>query len=189
MLVNRNSIRNPESQRTSSGEVGVEVHALLDGSTSRGFIGVTSQKTEDVVAATVTALGDQTEIRGQGTTVGSTGGLLVLVGRRDVVGQLSGALLDLTLVVGLGVVLVLFGESLHLVDGVHNTDEGTPGHTGQGVAAGANFTVDHETTAETEWWERAQSLKSELGMTFNVGLLTPGGRKSSSSAHVPKGTE
>ena len=98
----------------------------------------------------MTTLDDQAEIRGKSTTVGSTGSLLVLVGGGDVVGQLSGALLDLALVVGLGVVLVLLSHGLHLIDGVHNTDERAPGHTGQGVAAGTDFTVDLETTTEAE---------------------------------------
>jgi hypothetical protein len=31
---------------------------------------------------------------------------------------------------------------------VHDTDERAPGNTGQGVAAGADFTVNLETTAE-----------------------------------------
>ena len=136
------------ASRTGTREVGVEVHALGDASTGRGLIGVTGQQAEHVVAATVTALDDQAQIRGQSTTVGGTSGLVVLVGRRDVVRKLSGALLDVTLVVGLGVVLVLLSHCLHLIDGVHDTDKRTPWDTGQGVAAGANFTVNLETTAQ-----------------------------------------
>lgn len=97
----------------------------------------------------MTTLDDQTEIRRQGTTVGGTRSLLVLVGARHVVRQLSGTLLDLALVVGLSVVLVVFGHSLHLIDGVHHTNEGTPWHTVERVTAGAHFTVDLETTAES----------------------------------------
>lgn len=110
------------SSRTGTGEVRVEVHAFGDGSTSGRLIGVTSEQVEDVVAATVTALGDQAEIGGKSTSVGGTSGLLVGVGSGNVIGELAGALLDVALVVGLGVVLVLLGEGLHLVDGVHGTD-------------------------------------------------------------------
>jgi hypothetical protein len=110
------------SLRTGTGEVRVEVHALGDGSTSGRLIGVTGQQAEDVVAATVTALGDQAEIGRKSTAVGGTSGLLVGVGSGNVVGKLAGALLDLALVVGLGVVLVLLGEGLHLVYGVHGAD-------------------------------------------------------------------
>lgn len=139
-----------ETSRTGTGEVGVEVHALGDSGTSGGLVRVTSQQTENVVATTVTSLDDQAQIGGQSTGVGGTSGLVVLVGSRDIIGELSGALLDLALVVGLGVVLVLLGHGLHLIDGVHNTDERAPWDTSQGVAAGADFTVDLETTAETE---------------------------------------
>lgn len=109
--------------RTGTGEVGVEVHALGNAGTGGSLIRVTGEQVEDVVATTVTTLDDQAQIRGQSTTVGGTGSLVVLVRSGNVVGELSGALLDLTLVVGLGVVLVLLGHSLHLIDGVHDTDE------------------------------------------------------------------
>lgn len=110
------------SLRTGTGEVRVEVHALSDGSTSGRLVGVASEQVEDVVATTVTALGDQAEIGRKSTAVGGTSGLLVGVGSGNVIGKLSGALLDVTLVVGLGVVLVLLGEGLHLIDGVHGSD-------------------------------------------------------------------
>lgn len=96
----------------------------------------------------MTALDDQTEIWGQGTTVSGTRSLLVLVGARHVVRQLSRALLDFTLVVGIGVVLVIFGHRLHLIDGVHDTNERTPWHPVQRVTAGTNLTVDLETTTK-----------------------------------------
>jgi hypothetical protein len=108
----------------------------------------------------VTTLDDQAEIRGQSTTVSGTSGLLVLVGRGNVVRELSGALLDLALVVGLGIVFVFLGEGLHLVDSVHDTNKRTPGHTGKRVAAGADLTVDLETTAETGEYEMSKPFSA-----------------------------
>src|SRR5699024_9931984 len=108
------------------------------------------QKVEDVVAAAVTSLGNQAKVRGQSTAVGGTSSLLVLVGAGNVIRQLARALLDLALLVGLGIVLVLLGHGLHLIDGVHDTNERTPGDTGQRVAAGADFAVNLEATAEAE---------------------------------------
>lgn len=102
---------------TGTREVGVEVEARGDDGARRRLLGVTSQKGEDVVAATVSGLGDERKIRGQGTVVGGAAGLVVLVRVGNVVGKLAGALLDLALVVGLCVVLVLFGHDLCFVDG------------------------------------------------------------------------
>lgn len=108
----------------------------------------------------MTTLDDQAEIRGQSTTVSGTSGLLVLVGRGNVVRELSGALLDLALVVGLGIVFVFLGEGLHLVDSVHDTNKRTPGHTCKRVAAGADLTVDLETTAETGEYEMSKPFSA-----------------------------
>lgn len=162
---------------TGTGEVGVEVHALGDGSTGGSLIRVTGEQGEDVVAATVTALGDQAQIGGQSTGVGGTGGLIVGVGGRDVVGELSGALLDVALAVGLGVVLVILGHGLHLVDGVHGADHAAPWDTGEGVAGGANLTVNLETTAEAL---NGVSLAEArlVGIRGRLSSLTQRGRRS-----------
>lgn len=111
------------SCRTSSREIRVEAQSLLHSGTGRRLIRVAGEQVEDVVAATVSALDDQAEIGGQGTVVGGAGSLVVRVGSGHIVGELAGALLDLTLVVGLGVVLDFLGHGLHLVDGVQNTDK------------------------------------------------------------------
>jgi hypothetical protein len=97
----------------------------------------------------MTTLDNQAQIGRKGTVVGSTSGLVVLVRSGYVVRKLSGTLLDFTLVVRLCVIFLFLGHGLHLVDGVHDTDKVTPWHTSEGVAAGADFTVNLETTAET----------------------------------------
>lgn len=94
------------------------------------------------------SLDNQTQIRGKSTVVGSTGSLVVLVRSGDVVGELSRALLDITLVVGLAVILVLFGKGLGLIDGEDGADKSSVGDTAERVARGANLLVDLETTAE-----------------------------------------
>lgn len=142
-------VQNTSHTNTSAGEVGVEVHAGGDLDTSRGLLRVTSQQAEDVVAATVAGLDDQAQIRGKSTVVGKSSSLVVLVRRRNVVGQLSGSHGDLTLLIGLIGVFVLLSQGLGLVDGQDGTDESSVGDSGQGVAAGADFTVDLETTSET----------------------------------------
>ena len=106
----------------------------------------------------MSGLGDERKIRGQGTVVGGAGGLVVLVRAGAVVGKLAGALLDLTLVVGLGVVLVLLGKGLGLVDGHHGADKCAPRDTLEGVARGADLTVDLETTAESGVVEGLEEL-------------------------------
>lgn len=136
-------------RRTGSGEVRVEVQALLGVSTRRLLIGITGQQVEDVIAATVSGLDDQGQVGRQGTVVGGLSGLLVLVRAGYVVGEFTGTLLDISLVVGLSVVLVLFGHGLHFVDGGDGADEGAPWDTAEGVAGGADFTVDLESSAET----------------------------------------
>ncbi|CAF3550919.1 unnamed protein product [Fusarium graminearum] len=134
---------------TGTGEVGVEVHAGGDLDTSGRLLGVTSEQAEDVITATVAGLDDERQIRGQGTVVGKSGSLLVLVRGKHVVGQLSGTHLDLALLIGLTGVLVLLGKGLGLVDGQDGTDESSVGDSAKGVAGLANLLVDLETTAET----------------------------------------
>jgi hypothetical protein len=94
------------------------------------------------------------------------------------------------LVVGLGVVFVLFGEGLHLVDSVHDTNERTPGHTGKRVAAGADLTVNLETTAETGEYMMSKPSLLELGAKVvpSQGKLTRRDRRSCSTWRAPRGT-
>lgn len=134
---------------TGTGEVGVEVHAGGHLGASGRLLRVTGEQAEDVVAATVTGLDDQAQIRGQSTVVGKAGSLLVLVGVRNVVGKLARSHLDVALLIGLAGVLVLLGQGLGLIDGQDGTDQGSEGDTREGVARGADLTVDLETSAET----------------------------------------
>jgi hypothetical protein len=134
---------------TGAGEVRVEVQAGTHLGASRRLIGVTSEEAEDVVAATVAGLDDQAEIGGEGTVVGEAGGLVVRVRGRKVIGQLAGALLDLALVVGLGIVLVLLGENLGLVDGQDAADKSAVRDSAERVARGADFPVDLEASPES----------------------------------------
>ena len=148
---------------TGTGEVGVEVKTLANLRTRRGFLGVAGQQREDVVAAAVTGLDDQAQIRGQSTVVGKPSGLVVLVRIRDVVRQLSGSLLDLALVVGLGIVLVLLGQRLGLIDGQDRTDESSVRDSAERVACRADLSVDLETTA------KSICACYELGVSFLLG--------------------
>jgi hypothetical protein len=149
LVLDETVVENTSHCNTSAREVRVEVEAGGNDGAGGRLLGVTSQKGEDVVAATVTSLGDERKIRGQGTVVGGAGSLVVLVGVGDVVGKLAGTLLELTLVVRLSVVLVLLGKSLGLVDGHHGADKCAPWDTRERVARGANLTVYLETTAES----------------------------------------
>ena len=88
------------------------------------------------------SLDDQTEIRREGTGVAGTGSLLIGVGRRHVVGELSWALEHLAFVVGAVSVLDLLGHGLDVVGGVRDTDEVAPGDTVQGMACRADLAVD-----------------------------------------------
>jgi len=96
----------------------------------------------------VPSLDHQTEIRRQGSVVRRTRRLVVLVRVRDVVRELAGTLLDLALVVGLGVVFVLFREALGFVYRHHVADERAVGDSAERVAGGADLAVDLEAAAE-----------------------------------------
>jgi len=61
----------------------------------------------------VSSLGDKREIRRESTHVSGSGGLIVGVGRRKVVGELSWTLEHLSLVVGSIGVLDILGEGLN----------------------------------------------------------------------------
>lgn len=133
---------------TGTREVGVEVEAGGYLGTSWGLVGVPGQQGEDVVGATVTSLDHQGQVWGQSTLVAGPSGLIVLVGSGEVVGELSGSLLDLALVIWLAVVLVLLGQGLGLVGGQNGTDEGSVGNSAKGVARRANFSVNLESSSE-----------------------------------------
>ena len=105
------------------------MHPLLDSDARGRLVRVAGQKAENVVAATVTTLDNQAKIWGESTSVRGTSSLFVLVGARDVVRQLARSFLDFALIIGLGVVLVVFGHGFHLVDGMQDTYERTPRNT------------------------------------------------------------
>lgn len=148
VVLHKTVIQHTGHGNASTREVGVEVQARLHDSTGRRLIRVASQQGEDVVAATVAGLDHKRKIRRQSTIVGGAGGLVILVGRRQVVGKLAGTLLNLTLVVRLGVVLVLLGETLGLVHGHDVANQGPVGDTLERVAGSAHLTVDLETAAK-----------------------------------------
>lgn len=75
---------------TTTGEVGVVVHAFSNLDTSGG-VAVTGKQRVDVVGTAVSGLDDQRKIRGKGTSVTGTSGLLVGVGSGHVVGELTPA--------------------------------------------------------------------------------------------------
>lgn len=166
---------NDDMLPTSAGEERVEVQALGDGGARRRLIGVTSEESEDVIGSTVAALDDEGKIRRKSSHVGGTGGVLVGVRVGNVVGDLSGALLDITNIVGLVVVLEIFGHGLDLVDSVRNTNERTPGNTGKRMARSTDFAIDLETTAEAAMDCQRLYHRHVVGA---VRGLTLGGRRS-----------
>ena len=138
-----------KQSHTSSGEIRVEVQSFRKSGTSWWVVGVTSKKTEDVIAATMTGLNDQTQVRGQSTTVSCTSSFLILVGRRDIVRQFPRTLLDFTFIVGLGVVLVLFSHSSHLIGSMYDTDKRAPRNSCKRVTASTDLPIDLEATTKT----------------------------------------
>lgn len=66
---------------------------------------------------------DQTQVRRKGTVVGRSRRLVILVGRRNVIGELARALFNFAFIVGIGVVFVLFGYGVGLVDGMGIADQ------------------------------------------------------------------
>jgi hypothetical protein len=122
----------------------------------------------------VTGLDNQAQIGGEGTVVGKTSSLLVLVRCRNVVGELTGAHLDLALLIGFAGVLVLFGESLGLVDGEDRSDKSTEGNTVQRVTAGANLTVNLETAAKTITTLVSHCWRSKSGEVCLLRLVVKG---------------
>lgn len=96
----------------------------------------------------MSGLDHQTQIGWQSSVVGSAGGFVVLVGRWNVVRELSWSLLNLSLVVGLGVIFVLFGQCFGFVGCEDGSDEGSVWDPLEGVARGANLAVYLESTSE-----------------------------------------
>ena len=88
------------------------------------------------------SLYNQTEVRREGAGVTGTSSLLIRVGRRHVVRELSWALEHLALVVGAVGVLDLLGHGLDLIGGVRDTDEVAPSDTVEGMAGRADLAVD-----------------------------------------------
>lgn len=128
-------------------------------------------------------LDDQAQIRGKSTIVGSAGGFVILVGGRDVIGELAGALLNVTLVVGLAVILVRLGEDLGLIDRQDSTDECSVRDTAERVAGSADFLVDLEATTKTV--ETLARLIPASSLT-TMKILTPGDQRSSATGCEPK---
>ena len=148
VILDETVVEDTSHGNTGTGEVRVEVQALWYDGASWGLLGVTGKEGKDVVATAVSGLDDERKIRRQSTVVGGTGGLVVLVWAGQVVGELSGALLNVALVIGLGVVLVLLGKSLGLVDSHEVADDCPVGNTLERVARSADFAVDLETSAK-----------------------------------------
>ena len=79
-------------------------------------------------------LNHKTQIRWQSTVIGRPSCLVIFVRFGDVVGEFAGTLLDFAFVVGLGVVFVLLGHYLHLIDCVGGANKDAPGYARNGVA-------------------------------------------------------
>lgn len=141
VVLDQSIVEDSSHTESSSGEVRVVVKTLSDLNTSRR-INVTSQEREDVVDSSVSSLNNEREIRRESTGVSSSGGLIVGVGRRKVIGELSWTLEHLSFVVGSIGVLDILGEGLDLVDGVGDSDQVSPGDSVEGVASGADLSVD-----------------------------------------------
>lgn len=126
----------------SSGEVGVVVHSGGEHDAGRRLVGVAGQQSKNVVGTSVSGLGNEGQIRGKSSLIGGSGSLLVRVGAGNVVGELSGSLSGVTLIIGLVVILELLSESLGLIGGVGHAHEVSPGDSVQRVAGGADLLVD-----------------------------------------------
>ena len=143
-------------------EVGVVVHALTNLEASRG-IPVASEERKDVVLfqrrmlasklstagkhcttyrTTVTSLHDQTQVRRKSTLVARTRGFFIRVGRGEIVGELARASEHLTLVVRAVLILDLLGHSLHLVNGMGDTNKIAPSNAVQRMARSAHLAVN-----------------------------------------------
>ena len=65
LVLDKTVVENTSHGDTGAGEVRVEVEAGGNDGARRGLLGVTGQKREDIVAATVSGLGDERKIRGR----------------------------------------------------------------------------------------------------------------------------
>mmetsp|Transcript_6953 Transcript_6953/g.17652 ORF Transcript_6953/g.17652 Transcript_6953/m.17652 type:complete len:251 (-) Transcript_6953:449-1201(-) len=125
---------------STTGEVRVVVKSFTDGHTSGG-LSVTVEEGENVVLSPWTGLHHERQIGGHSTTVGSTSSLLVGVGRKHVVSELSRALEHLSLIVGSISELHLRKHLLYFSFCVADTDEGSVCNTAHTVAACAHLLV------------------------------------------------
>ena len=91
---------------------------------------------------TVTSLHDQTQVRRKSTLVARTRGFFIRVGRREIVGELARASENLTLVVRAVLILDLLGHSLHLVNGMGDTNKIAPSNAVQRMARSAHLAVN-----------------------------------------------
>ena len=86
LVLDQAVVQHPGHGDARAREVRVEVEARLHRRAGRRLFRVARQQAEDVVAAAVPGLDDEAEIGRQGAVVGGPGGLVVLVGARQVVG-------------------------------------------------------------------------------------------------------
>jgi len=98
--------------------------------------------------AAVASLGHERQVGREGTGVAGTGGLLVGVRARHVVGELARALEHRALRVGAVLVLDLLGHRLGLVDRVRDADQVAPRDAVERVAGRAHLAVDLVATAD-----------------------------------------
>mmetsp|Transcript_54628 Transcript_54628/g.130934 ORF Transcript_54628/g.130934 Transcript_54628/m.130934 type:complete len:205 (+) Transcript_54628:344-958(+) len=117
----------------AAGEVGVVVLGVARLQAS-GHVLVAGEQGKDVVSTADTSLGDQREIRRVGAVVSEAGGLLVRVGRGEVVGQLARAVEHLALVVGPVSELNILGHRLRLLLRVADADQVAVGDGAEAVA-------------------------------------------------------
>lgn len=83
----------------------------------------------DTYRTAMTGLDDQTQVRRERTTVGSTGSLFIRVRRRHVVRKFSGTLEHLALVVRTVLVLDFLRHGLGLISCMRDPDHITPSDT------------------------------------------------------------
>ena len=117
------------NERTGARKVRVEVKAGRDNDARRWLLGISGQKTEDIVAAAVSGLDHQAQVGRESTVVGGTGCLVVLVRAGKVIRELARSLLDFALIIGLSIVFMILGQGLHFIDRMGATDKSSIGDT------------------------------------------------------------
>jgi hypothetical protein len=124
-------------QRVMKRRAGEAATRGADGGRQRGAPearGLTGEQGKDVVAAAVPGLDDEREVGRVGAVVGEARGLLVGVGRRQVVRQLARPVEHLALVVGAVLDVRVLGNRLHLSLRVADVDEVAVGDAREAVA-------------------------------------------------------